>query len=137
MLTCFYGAPEIEKRVLGYEMLRYLSGLHTSLWLVIGDFNEILSHHEEVGGAQRPHRQITLFQDALYDCQLSDLSFFCGKHNWSNNRHTSSFTKEKLDIAIASKDWISAFGDGDVQVLSVVSSGHLPILLTIASSSHS
>lgn len=92
MLTCFfYGAPETEKRSIGYELLRRISDLHTGLWLVIGDFNEILSHQEKFGGAQRPHRQLTLFQDAISDCQLSDLGFFSRKYTY---RHDGSFTKE-------------------------------------------
>lgn len=41
---------------MGYEPLRRISALHTSLWLAIGDFNEILSQHERFGGALRPRQ---------------------------------------------------------------------------------
>lgn len=54
-----------------------------------------------------------MYQDVLHDCKLLDLSFSKGKYTWSNNKLDQTFTKEKLDRAIASDDWISTFGDGD------------------------
>lgn len=86
MLTCFYGFSETEKRFMGFELLRYLSIVHHCPWLVIGDFNEFLYHHEKFGGAKRRNRQMNLFQDVLQDCILSDLGFSRGKYTWSHNR---------------------------------------------------
>lgn len=51
--------------------------------------------------AKRLEKQLTLFHDALSDCNLSNLDFSKGKFTWSNNRTNVSFTKEKLDKVLA------------------------------------
>jgi exonuclease III len=48
-LTSFYGHPDCTKRNESWALLRHLQQLHPSPWLVIGDFNEIVSQNEKFG----------------------------------------------------------------------------------------
>jgi len=57
-LTRFYGNLDIAQRVESWELLLGLSGLNSLLWLIIGDFNEILYANEKEGGVVRPIRQM-------------------------------------------------------------------------------
>lgn len=114
MLTFFYGHPKTNKRLEGYNILRHMNNLHPYMWLCIGDFNEVLFHSEKYGGAQRSNKQIAMFHDVLHDCQLDDLGFHKGQFTWSNNRIDCTFTKERLNRALASTSWYSESGDAKV-----------------------
>ena len=48
-LTGIYGEPNWDKKQLTWETLRSLHGNSSLSWLAIGDFNEILFHHEKEG----------------------------------------------------------------------------------------
>ena len=53
-LTGFYGDPETYRRTASWEMLRRLKSMTNLPWLCVGDFNEVLSNDEKLGGALRP-----------------------------------------------------------------------------------
>lgn len=52
-LTEFYGHSDTSLRAESWRLLTSLHGVSALLWLVIGDFNKIMSASEE-WGAQRP-----------------------------------------------------------------------------------
>ncbi|XP_042983151.1 uncharacterized protein LOC122312574 [Carya illinoinensis] len=49
-LTGVYGYPEVALRDQTWELLRHLCRKNGESWLVLGDFNEVLHHHEKLGG---------------------------------------------------------------------------------------
>lgn len=49
--TCFYGFPEIGKRPLSWQLLRTLHSQFSLPWICVGDYNELLSLGEKLGGA--------------------------------------------------------------------------------------
>ena len=57
-LTGFYGNLDTAKQAESWELLKSLCGLNSLLWLIIGDFNEIVCASEKEGGAVRPIRQM-------------------------------------------------------------------------------
>lgn len=71
--TGFYGHPETGQRHLSWDLLRSLAQLISDLWMVMGDFNEILSMHEKSGGPLRNNSQIQAFRGAIADCNLEDM----------------------------------------------------------------
>ena len=48
--TGFYRHPETHKRCEAWCLLKYLKSKESGPWLCAGDFNEILSSSEKVGG---------------------------------------------------------------------------------------
>ena len=52
-LIGFYGEPEIARRIEAWNKLRSLNSQPDISWLCVGDFNEITSQDEKVGGAIR------------------------------------------------------------------------------------
>lgn len=58
------------------------------------------------------------FRIVLQFYKLGDLSYFNQKFTQSNNRRGGTFTKERLDRAVATKHQCEMFGDGEVDVLS-------------------
>ncbi|GLT53432.1 hypothetical protein SLA2020_267020 [Shorea laevis] len=69
------------------------------------------------------------FRVVLDECQFSDLGFNGSKFTWCNYREDSSFTKERLDRAVANLSWCEQFQDVDVQVLATHNSDHCPLFL--------
>ena len=64
-------------------------------WLALGDFNEILFHHEKEGGRVRPQRFMQAFHDALTDCELSDMGFSGDMFTWQRGK-----VRECLDCSV-------------------------------------
>jgi hypothetical protein len=56
------------------------------MWLVMGDFNEIMSSDEKQGKLLRCPTQMAEFREALNDCLLLDLGFQGYEFTWTNNR---------------------------------------------------
>ncbi|KAF5465338.1 hypothetical protein F2P56_015356 [Juglans regia] len=104
-LTGFYGNPITANRKGSWHLLRKLKPENGVGWLCVGDFNEILSTNEKVGGPLRPYGQMECFREALEDCDLSDMGYVGNKFTWSNNRGGTEFTKERLDRAFCNPQW--------------------------------
>lgn len=51
-LSGIYGEPSWEHKYRTWEALRYLKNGNSLPWLAIGDFNDILYHHEKGGRAR-------------------------------------------------------------------------------------
>jgi hypothetical protein len=73
-------------------------------WVMLGDFNEILSNQEKEGGNLRPQRCMQQFRDALVDSELSDMGFMGEKFTWRRGR-----IREQLDRAVANQRWRDKF----------------------------
>lgn len=131
MLACFYGYPEVKKRIEGYNVLRCLNQLQPNMWLCVGDFNELLYQFEKSGGPNRSTKQMQLFHDALQECNLNSSGFLVGFFIWCNNMQDNTFTKEKFYRAVASNAWCEIYGDGEIKILATSSSDHYPLLLSI------
>jgi hypothetical protein len=125
----FYGHPIISKRFESWGFLRHLSGLSPTPWLCMGDFNEIVSMSEIKGSTIRARKQMEEFRNALANCQLCDLGFNGPKYTWNNGREGATFTKERLDRAVANSEWRMMFENVKVQVMARRSSDHHPLLL--------
>lgn len=116
-----YGFLEISQRFRTWELLCSLGRHNGEPWLVIGDFNKILYHHEiffwGVGGRegrQRPNWQISTFRNVVNDCALRDLGFRGNKFTWSNRREAPQCTIERLDRALANIHWWGKFPNASV-----------------------
>lgn len=64
----FYRVAATELRWRSWDLLRILKARHNLPWLCMGEFNEITSVNEKMGGAIRPKAQMAGFQDAILDC---------------------------------------------------------------------
>lgn len=67
------------------------------LWLIAGDFNEILHDGEKRGGRCRDSKLMEDFRDVLQDCDLTDLGFKGPQFTWWNGRDNSNSISERLD----------------------------------------
>jgi len=109
-LTGVYGESRSDEKEKTWELLRDLKSRFRLPWLCYGDFNEILFNHEKEGGPPRAESSMEKFRSALEDCDLHDLGFVGDAFTWRNHHHmASSYTKERLDRAVANGEWRARF----------------------------
>jgi len=130
--TGFYGNPDCARRADSWDLLKFLNTCHPIPWMCAGDFNEVVMQEENEGSNLRRESQMTGFREALEVCRLGDLGFSGSPFTWSNRRSDGTFTKERLDRAVANPEWCSIFPSFSVVVLAARTSDHSPILVTFS-----
>ena len=73
-ITGFYENLETHRRKESWDLLRSLSQNYQQPF---GDFNEIVSVEEKLGGVQRSQKQMDDFREAIHHCRFKDLGY-CG-----------------------------------------------------------
>lgn len=58
--------------------------------LCMGDFNQVLSVGDKIGGHQPSQNALRSFHEMISDCGLVDLEFKGPKFTWRNNREEES-----------------------------------------------
>lgn len=132
----FYGDPNPSKRKVSWSLLRHLRDTDSLLWIYEGDFNELLSMNDKVGGSDKSFSGMTQFWQAVDDCNLYDLSYSCHRLTSDNKRDDKNHIQERLDRFLASSSWRDHFRNAHVTNLSFSSSDHHPILLNCVSNAH-
>ncbi|KAF5463276.1 hypothetical protein F2P56_019199 [Juglans regia] len=137
-LTALYGFPETHLRHQSWSLLKSLCRAPDEPWLVLGDFNELLSAHEKSGGNPRPEKQLSAFREVVDVCRLRDLGFSGPMLTWSNRRAGDKCIRERLDHCLVNSMWWACFPNARVTHGVVAYSDHLPIWLNLegASASH-
>ncbi|KAK4270280.1 hypothetical protein QN277_023334 [Acacia crassicarpa] len=75
LISFIYGPLKEGERKVVWDILRRLAANIEVSWLVVGDFNDLLSQEEKEGGNPRAMRKLINFQCLLSDCNLLDLEF--------------------------------------------------------------
>ena len=97
LLSSIYASPRLEERKLLWGNLANVASLHQLPWLMLGDYNELLSSHDKLGGNPLNPRQVQLFKECLDACGMVDLGFHGPKFTWVNKRDVGCFIR---------RDWI-------------------------------
>ncbi|KAK9922103.1 hypothetical protein M0R45_030584 [Rubus argutus] len=114
--TGFYGHPKIGQLHISWDYLRSLAQPTFARWVVMGDFNEILSLNEKSGGPLKNSIQMQPFHDPISDCNLDNLGavggpFTCSQERgvaWADlwSRGYARSRRRDLDAAVAW--WLSS-----------------------------
>uniref|UniRef100_A0A803NTC6 Reverse transcriptase domain-containing protein n=1 Tax=Cannabis sativa TaxID=3483 RepID=A0A803NTC6_CANSA len=135
--TGFYGHPNTSQRVHTWTLLRRCFDIAPNQpRLVLGDFNEILTHEDKIGGPHRNNDQIKAFQTTIDGCHLVSVAFE-GEHiTWTNKCQGSGNVKERLDYGFYNDFSTDLFGKPIIQHLDFYQSDHraLKVKVSLASS---
>ncbi|BFG35444.1 hypothetical protein CerSpe_217180 [Prunus speciosa] len=126
MFTAIYASPSRVKREKLWEYLTFVAESHDLPWLLVGDFNDILSVDEKLGGASSGRSKG--FKDWVDRHEMLDLGFTGPKFTWTNKR-----VLERLDRAISNVKWRRLFPDANVRHLPRTKSDHSPIKICLQS----
>ena len=125
--TGFYGKPDTQKRKESWDLLCLLNRCFDLPWLYAGDFNEIVSSLEKMGGSSRSQVQMQLFREAIDECGFIDLDFSGSQFTWQKHFSNSHSIWESLDRCLANNDWLIKFVGSKVHHLHCSISDHNPL----------
>ena len=74
-ISAIYVSSHLVKRRLVWSNLSEIAKLHNLPWLMLGDFNEVLSSEEKFGGNQINLNRALEFKECLDNCNFLDLGF--------------------------------------------------------------
>lgn len=124
LIRCVIGIPSVEgswvvsfvhalsNRANRREFWKFLTSqakVNHYLWLCIGDFNQVSSMWENIGGLECSRSQTTGFQQFISKCELMDLEFKRHAYTWSNNQVGEANIRERLDKAYTNVEWRERF----------------------------
>ncbi|KAG5553067.1 hypothetical protein RHGRI_011057 [Rhododendron griersonianum] len=124
-----YGSPSREGRDQVWEEIKCIGCSESLPWLCIGDFNEVLSTSDKVGGSIPNPRRLSSFHEMLTTCGLVDLGFKGPRFTWRNNRLGRDLIMERLDMAFANDKWRELYDQAIVLVEAAIGSDHNPLIL--------
>jgi hypothetical protein len=127
-ITFVYGEPRVENHHLMWETLRRLHAVSNLLWLVIGDFNQVMWGCEHFSASLRSERQMEIFRGILSDCDLTGFSFCGVPYTYDNHR----FGDANVRVwAVADSNWRDLFAEAKVHHLVTSRSDHCPLLVEL------
>ncbi|KAH7848430.1 hypothetical protein Vadar_002675 [Vaccinium darrowii] len=127
--TFVYGCPTKAGKEQVWEDIKEIGRFERLPWLCMGDFNEILSCTDKLGGKSCNQQRIALFHDMLNSCGLVDLEFKGPKFTWRNNRVGRDLIMERIDMAFAESKWRELYDKALVFVEPAIGSDHNPLIL--------
>ncbi|XP_062088399.1 uncharacterized protein LOC133794966 [Humulus lupulus] len=126
----FYGHPAVSNRHMTWELLQHLRIIAHGPWLVMGDFNEVLSQADKNGGGLRNEHQIEAFRNTLEVCKLQPLDYRGNQFTWQRFCE-DDLLQERLDWAMVNEEWKDSFTSASLTHLDFNHSDHRALLLTL------
>ena len=105
LFSAIYASPRFRERCLLWNNLSNVAQAHNLLWIIGGDFNELLSSDEKFSGRPIIPSRALLFKECLDDCNMADLGFQGPRFTWINKHDITSLIQEKLDRFFANPTW--------------------------------
>ena len=100
ILSAIYASPDQQSHMNLWNDLALYATSHFLPWMLAGDFNDIISHHESLSSSPPNRRRMFAFNDLLNNCILLDLGYSGPKFMWTNKRDNGLIMKS-LDRALS------------------------------------
>ncbi|XP_059440565.1 uncharacterized protein LOC132173020 [Corylus avellana] len=125
-----YAPHTSQRRDVFWSVLSKLGNSFGGAWLLLGDFNSILSSSEKSGGRDFGSSSHGNFVDFVHSNALVDLGFVGNRFTWSNCRVGRENIRERLDRGLANQNWVHSFPNSLVNHFPATQSDHCPILIS-------
>ncbi|XP_074289335.1 uncharacterized protein LOC141614488 [Silene latifolia] len=102
-LTLVYAFNDLQDRKALWHRLSHFKSIINGLWIVMGDFNTVLSPCERLGG-QSTEEEIADFQDCVDCCNLVDIPATGSYFTWNNKQEAATRVYSRLDRALVNHD---------------------------------
>jgi hypothetical protein len=134
LFSCVYAPHTSQRRSDFWSYLSELGNSFGGVWLLLGDFNFILSSSEKSGGRAFGNSGHKAFADFVHFNALVDLGFVGNRFTWSNRREGSFNIRERLDRGLANQNWVHLFPNSLVNHIPATQSDHCPLLISTTGS---
>ncbi|GLT68417.1 hypothetical protein SLA2020_406500 [Shorea laevis] len=131
LVTFVYIQPHVAVKDLCWDQLRALAQHVAGNWVVMGDFNDILSVEEASPRATRGFVRAQRFRDRLSSCGLHSTEPLGCKYTWLRKQNGRVLLRERLDRALFNLRALESLPEVKVINLPRLCSDHHPVLLCL------
>ncbi|RZB61395.1 Transposon TX1 149 kDa protein [Glycine soja] len=125
-VSFIYGLHSIMARRSLWINLNSINANMNCPWLLISDFNSIMSPTDRFNGAELNAYELQDFVDCYSDLGLGSINTHGPLYTWTNGRVWS-----KLDRALCNQAWFNSFENSACEVMEFISiSDHTPLVVT-------
>ena len=130
VLTAVYASPNFAKRKIFWNYLENIAATISLPWVLLGDFNDMISEDEKLGGLPLNKIRIVAFKNCMDKCGLMDLGFQGPRFTWPNKSPAwNGPIQERLDRGLGNAEWKLLFPKAEIHHLPRVKSDHCLIML--------
>ena len=130
LFTVVYASPNFAKRKIFWNYLENLVATINLPWVLLGDFNDMTSKDEKMGGLPLNKTRIAAFKNCMDKCGLMDLGFQGPRFTWTNKSLAwNGPIQERLDRGLGNAEWKLLFPTVEIHHLPKVKSDHCSIML--------
>ncbi|GAA0159947.1 hypothetical protein LIER_16614 [Lithospermum erythrorhizon] len=122
-LTVVYASCNVAERQNLWADIRSYAQNSTS-WIVMGDFNALVSGDERIGFNAPDAMSMTDFTQCLLDCNLLDAGFVRSKFTRTNGR-----VSQRVDRVVCNYSCIDRYSSLNIRHLAKTGSDHFPLLV--------
>ncbi|XP_019248341.1 PREDICTED: uncharacterized protein LOC109227596 [Nicotiana attenuata] len=128
-ITFVYGMNTQQERQELWRILKQINSSITEPWMVIGDFNAILSVHDRVNGLPVKQSEMEDFQNCIQEIGLGQLSKKVCTYSWCNKRGEKERIYSLIDWAFGNDLWFMKYGKLEAYYHISECSDHSPIII--------
>jgi len=103
-LSCIYGDPVREHRKDVWDRLSTVGMVRNEPWVLVGDFNELLTAAEKVGGPDRHDSTFWDFRNLVDNCKIKEIKSSGNCLSWSGKRD-NVWVQCRLDRSFGNNEW--------------------------------
>ena len=109
-----------------WERLTSIGLVRDEAWLLAGDFNELMTKEEKVGGAERHESSFWDFRNMAENCKIRELRYTGNCLSWGGWRERV-WGQCRLDRSFGNSEWFSLFPRSSMEYFELWASDHRPI----------
>ncbi|CAI9094510.1 OLC1v1030263C1 [Oldenlandia corymbosa var. corymbosa] len=128
-LTVVYAAHTAPGRISLWNDITAQAGSVNGPWIIVGDFNCILTPDEKLGGSVALSSDSGSFRMVLEQSEMEEIKTHGSKYTWSNKQFGNSRILAKLDRMLVNDQWLAMYPEATAKVLTPGISDHHAILL--------
>lgn len=139
-ISCVYGDPIKENRRFVWDDLVSIGVTRNEPWLLLGDFNELMSNAEKEGGAIRHESTFWDFRNLAISCKIKETRSSGNSLSWAGwremvngaGRKDKVWVQCRLDRSFGNDSWFQLFSRSKTEYMRMYASDHRPIKLSFA-----
>ncbi|XP_048494362.1 uncharacterized protein LOC125494693 [Beta vulgaris subsp. vulgaris] len=128
--TFLYAFNDAHGRREAWEDLEKLVGLCKGPWIILGDFNCVMSNEERIGARVRQQDMEDL-RRCMAQCGMQDLTSTGNLFTWNNKQEGDCRVYSKLDRAMVNDDWYRMFPTSAAHFMPKGLFDHSPIVVNV------
>lgn len=125
-LTIVYAHNHLEQRRGLWNLLKGNAGNLQGMWMIIGDFNNVLTVKDRVGGNPIHAIEFVDLETMMEEVDLHEHESSGPYFTWFNKHHENPIYSQ-IDRMLCNRDWFLRYADCRVEVLDSHISDHAPI----------